>query len=138
MGECRDFLADPMGALDKLHSAKECPRAGRTMIRAGHHLKIAKGLLARGLVIALEDHERIFVHGRPLMTGLFGIGKGSFLGEGAGDMAGLEIQRLIKNLTVSNLLQSPFGADIESLPHVGLWRAISSKLRRSSCGVMRT
>lgn len=27
-GECRDFLADPMGALDKLHPAKECPRAG--------------------------------------------------------------------------------------------------------------
>jgi hypothetical protein len=123
-GECRDVLADPMGALDKLHSAKECPRAGRNIIRAGHHLKIAKGLLARGLVIALEAHERIFVHGQPLMNGLFGIGKGAFLGEEAGDMAGLEILRLIMNLTASNLLRPAFGADIESLPHAGLWRAI--------------
>ena len=78
--------------------------------------RIAKVLLAKGLVRPLREHELFRINGQPLLNGAFGVAKpGKLTPEGK------EVQRFIMDLRPSNHLQLPIVGDIASLAGPCKW-----------------
>ena len=95
-----EFLSDPMGATREDALQSPCPPSGGTMTHRGEAVALGRGLLERGLVVALEWAELLHLPGGPLLNGWFGVGKGEKLA--SGPWLGFAILRLIMNLTASN------------------------------------
>ena len=51
------------------------------MVEDSSLLPLARGLLERGLVIPLHETQLVRVQGKPLLNGLFGVGKGTRVGK---------------------------------------------------------
>lgn len=86
-------------------------RAPTVMINNEDWFEVCRGLVERRVcgIIPLEDVCHI--HGRPLLGGLFGIGKNEFIGN-------VETQRLIMNYIPLNDNCRPLDSDIATLPGI--------------------
>ena len=81
------------------------------MVRDGDWGSVCKGLLECRVCGILPLEEVFHIRGRPLLGGLFGVGKGEFSGN-------LEIQRLIMNFIPLNDDCRPLDSDIAMLPGI--------------------
>ena len=81
------------------------------MVRDGDWGSVCKGLLECRVCGILPLEEVFHIRGRPLLGGLFGVGKGEFSGN-------LEIQRLIMNFIPLNDNCRPLDSDIATLPGI--------------------
>eukprot|EP00974_Lingulodinium_polyedra_P023406 2261005-Lingulodinium_polyedra.AAC.1 len=70
-----EFFADPRASLKNLEEVEECPRVGKMMGAREELTLIFQGLYDRGLVVPLRQEQLLQVKGRPLLNGLFGVGK---------------------------------------------------------------
>ena len=123
-GPVKDYLERPEDALVDLATVSERPRPGSCMIERGEELRIAKGLLARNMVIPLKRSELVHIGGEPLVNGVFGVTKGKVVKDESSKWVGKDVLRLIMNLTATNEVSLDSGGDIEKLPFAGQWRAI--------------
>ena len=96
------------------------------LVKSGEEITIFQGLYDMGLVAPLRAEELIYICGRPLLNGMFGVGKGTYLEPGAAKVSDetLEVLRLIMNLTATNSLCRDFPGDIEKLPYHAQWRSL--------------
>ena len=83
----------------------------RVMIQEGQWESLAAGLLGRGIAEAKPLDQIYHLQGKPVLNGLFAVGKGEFEN-------GIETQRLIMNLTPVNALCRPLAGDVGTLPAV--------------------
>lgn len=83
----------------------------RVMIEDQHWPEVCKGLVSKGVCEVFPVEGLCKVGGRPLLNGMFAVGKGEFKG-------GIETQRLIMNLIPINHLRRSLEGDIGTLPGV--------------------
>ena len=117
----KEWFLDPMSTLVPLEGVKERPRPGKVLCEESSVLPLARGLLERGLVVPLRESDLLLVAGKPLLNGLFGVGKGA---PAEGDPLEREALRLIMNLTATNSVSIDHGCDIGALPYYAQWRSI--------------
>ena len=117
----KEWFLNPRATLAPLEGVLERPPPGKVMVEDASLLPLARGLLERKLVRPLSEAELILVAGKPLLNDMFGMGKGK---PADGDPQGREAQRLIMNLTATNLLCTDFDCDINALPFFAQWRSI--------------
>ncbi|CAK0867015.1 unnamed protein product, partial [Prorocentrum cordatum] len=104
-GPTKEFSEKPQLCLKDVSDLARPPKAGALLIQPGEDLVIAKELLTRGLCVALEADEWIKVGDGYLLNGVFGVSKGTVVGEEGGRWAGRDVLRCIMNLTASNGVQ---------------------------------
>ena len=109
-GAVKRFLSDPSPHLSRAEGLKERPRPGRVLSQPGESLKIARGLLAHGIVGFVEHSDAVWIKGRPLTNGWFGVSKGVQMA------VGRDILRLIMNLTATNTVFDDFVGEVATLP----------------------
>ena len=113
-GPVLDYFLNPDEAL--IESMPDiAPKPGAIMISPGEGIPIMKNLLRLGLVRALPESELIYIGGRPLVNGMFGVSKG----KPVPGNEHLEVLRLIMNLTASNSVMEDLRGDIHALPYFG-------------------
>ena len=83
----------------------------RVMIEEEHWFDVCKGLVAAGVCEVLPIEDLCTIGDKPLLNGMFSVGKGEFKG-------GIETQRLIMNLIPINHLCRSLEGDIGTLPGV--------------------
>eukprot|EP00971_Amphidinium_carterae_P351556 6492164-Amphidinium_carterae.1 len=120
-GPVRHYLEHPELAMENLDHVMVRPKPGRVHVVPGDLLPLARGLLERGLVEPIEEHDltRVGSNSLPLLNGLFGVPKAGSEFDPNGPL------RLIMNLTASNECMHDFQADVHKLPSMHTWRAIA-------------
>ena len=86
-------------------------RLPTVMVREADWMSLCQGLIERRVCGILPLEQVHHIHGRPLLGGLFGIGKGEYV-----DL--VETQRLIMNYTPLNENCKPVDSDIATLPGI--------------------
>ena len=94
--------------LDTSHMT--CPRAPRVMV-GDDWPAICKGLIEKKICEVTPIDELFHIDQAPLLNGMFGVGKGEFVGD-------VETQRLIMNLIPLNQLCEPLVGDVVTLPNI--------------------
>ena len=87
-----------------------CPRAPRVMV-GDDWPSICEGLIKKQICEVVPLDELFHIDQVPLLNGMFGVGKGEFVGE-------VETQRLIMNLVPLNGLCEPLVGDVCTLPNI--------------------
>ena len=87
-----------------------CPKACRVMV-GDDWPTICEGLLKKNICEVIPVDELFHINQVPLMNGMFGVGKGEFVGE-------IETQRLIMNLVPLNRLCEALVGDVCTLPNI--------------------
>ena len=90
-----------------------------------HHVAADSAAIVNGLAnIGLMQYVPLASAARceagPLLSGWFGVGKGTYLPGGEGD-PDQEILRFIMNFVPLNAVSSPIDGDVEQLPYMGQW-----------------
>ena len=75
------------------------------MIEEDHWPEVCKGLISKGVCEVFPNEALCKVGGKPLLNGMFAVGKGEF-------KDGLETQRLIMNLIPVHHLCRPLEGDV--------------------------
>ena len=86
-------------------------RAPTVMVGDDDWLEVCRGLLDRRVCGIIPLNQVFHIHGRPLLGGLFGVGKNEFVGN-------VETQRLIMNFVPLNDNCRPVDSDISTLPGI--------------------
>ena len=87
-----------------------CPRAPRVMV-GDDWPAICEGLIAKKICEVMPTDQLFHIDQVPLLNGMFGVGKGDFIGN-------IETQRLIMNLVPLNRLCDPLVGDVMTLPNI--------------------
>ena len=87
----------------------QVPKPPTVMVEPGSWDDLCRGLVDRNICEIWAVDELFHFGGKPLLNGLFAVGKGEFDN-------GREIQRLIMNLTPLNSLCRSLGGDVSTLP----------------------
>ena len=87
-----------------------CPKAPRVMV-GDDWPSICEGLIKKNICEVMPVDELFHINQVPLLNGMFGVGKGEFVGE-------IETQRLIMNLVPLNGLCEPLVGDVCTLPNI--------------------
>ena len=98
--ELRDFCAQQERLMDASHMT--CPRAPRIMV-GDDWPSICKGRIEKKICDVTPIDQLFHIGQAPLLNGMFGVGKGKFVGE-------VETQRLIMNLI--RQLREPLVRDV--------------------------
>ena len=88
----------------------ELLRAPRVMVNDADWGTVCRGLVEAGVCCFIEESEVFMTPKGPLLNGLFGVTKDEFTD------SGVEIFRLIMNLTPLNALCRPMTGDVHTLP----------------------
>ena len=83
----------------------------RVMVEKDGWPELCQGLVDRQVCDIMPIDELCHVNGKPLLNGMFSVGKGEFKN-------GIETQRLIMNLVPVNTLCRPLAGDIGTLPGI--------------------
>eukprot|EP00438_Fugacium_kawagutii_P015349 Skav202567 [mRNA] locus=scaffold2177:274392:277940:- [translate_table: standard] len=102
------FLLDPQ---DQVYV-----RPPRVMVDDDAWETLCSNLLSRGVFNRVHEDDLHYVHGRPLLNGLFGVSKHEYTADG------LEVMRIIMNLIPVNTIVRALDSDIATLP---TWSGIS-------------
>ena len=86
-------------------------RKPTVMVREDDWFDVCKGLIKSRVCGVIPLDEVCHIHGKPMLGGLFGVGKNEFEGD-------LEVQRLIMNFVPLNENCRPWDADICTLPGI--------------------
>ena len=86
----------------------------RVMVEDGAWPSLCTGLLKAGVCCLLEVEQVFDTGSGPLLNGLFGVSKEEWT------PGGVEICRLIMNLTPFNAICQPLGGDVDTLPSWGM------------------
>ena len=87
-----------------------CPRAPRVMV-GDDWPSICEGLIEKKICEVTPIDQLYHIGQAPLLNGMFGVGKGEFVGE-------VQTQRLIMNLIPLNQLCEPLVGDVVTLPNI--------------------
>ena len=120
-GQIRDQLADPESLLLPEEEWPAFPPKAKTMMKdPKEYGSLASELWQRDLALWLPESE-LFHHGsEPIISGLFGVGKG----KDVPGSPGLEQLRLICNLVPSNGYFREIRGDVDHLPYMMQWASI--------------
>lgn len=86
-------------------------RPPTVMVADGDWVEVCRGLIQRRVCGIIPLEQVFHIHGRPLLGGLFGVGKNEFVGA-------VETQRLIMNFIPLNDNCRPLDSDISTLPGI--------------------
>lgn len=86
-------------------------RSPTVMVKDEDWFSVCEGLITSRICGIIPLDEVYHIHGRPLLGGLFGVGKGEFIDN-------LETQRLIMNFVPLNENCRPVDSDIATLPGI--------------------
>ena len=114
----REFLLDPSRLLKDPQTVVLPKMPGRIHVKAGDKMKIAVELVKRRICDWIPLEKVYKIRGTPILNGLFGVGKPSFLQDGR------QILRLIMNLTGSNATQEQLTGGCVGLPSIMSWQSI--------------
>ena len=94
----------------KPESEWELLRPPRVMVEEDNWPEVCRGLVHSRVCVFIEEDSVFHTSSGPLLNGLFGVTKEEFTPEG------VEIFRLIMNLTPLNALCKPLAGDVDTLP----------------------
>ena len=100
----KEWFLDPMSTRVPLEGVKERLRPGKGLCEETALLPLARGLLERGLVAPPRESDLILESGRPLLNGIFGVGKGAPAVRSPGDLRPRLAARLVE--CISRTMQS--------------------------------
>ena len=114
----REFLLDPSRLLEDPQTVVLPKMPGRIHVKAWDKMKIASELVKRRICDWIPLEQVYKIRGTPVLNGLFGVGKPSFLQDGR------QVLRLIMNLTGSNATQEQLTGGCIGLPSIMSWQSI--------------
>lgn len=114
----REFLLEPQSLLKDPQTVVFPKMPGRVHIKAEDTMRIATELVKRRICDWIPLDKVYKVRGTPVLNGLFGVGKPTFLSDGR------QVLRLIMNLTGSNATQEQLTGGCEGLPSIMAWQSI--------------
>ena len=114
----REFLLDPSRLLKDPQTVVLPKMPGRIHVKACDKMKIASELVKRRICDWIPLEKVYKIRGTPVLNGLFGVGKPSFLQDGR------QVLRLIMNLTGSNATQEQLTGGCIGLPSIMSWQSI--------------
>ena len=106
-----DHIEDYLLPIEDQHIGK----TPSVMVEQGEWEQVATGLVERGLCDVVPMDSLYHVQGKPLLNGMFCVGKQEFF---EGSQGKTEICRLIMNLKPANLISRPLEGDTGTLPAI--------------------
>ena len=120
-GQLRDQIRDPESLLlPESEWPSEVPRAKTMLKDRSEYGALANELWQRDLTLWLPESAIFHVHGIPVVSGFFGVGKG----KDVPGHPGLQQLRLICNLVPSNGYFREIRGDVDHLPYMMQWASV--------------